>query len=88
MLSDYKVQMVSDGMKEFFAEFKGPTESNNPCAESQFLPLSASKLMIHAPISDLDVVGGVQLQENGKIHSFMSHDICVHSFMSHFLYFT
>jgi len=34
MMSDYKVQMVSDGMKEFFAEFNGSTESNNPCAES------------------------------------------------------
>jgi hypothetical protein len=38
MMSDYKVEMVSDGMKEFFAEFKGPAESNNPHAESRFLP--------------------------------------------------
>uniref|UniRef100_K4AI52 E2 ubiquitin-conjugating enzyme n=8 Tax=Panicoideae TaxID=147369 RepID=K4AI52_SETIT len=27
MMSDYKVEMVNDGMQEFFVEFKGPTES-------------------------------------------------------------
>jgi hypothetical protein len=37
MMSDYKVEMVNDGMQEFFVEFKGPTESNNPRAESRFL---------------------------------------------------
>ncbi|AQK65229.1 Ubiquitin-conjugating enzyme E2 4 [Zea mays] len=27
MMSDYKVEMVNDGMQEFFVEFKGPAES-------------------------------------------------------------
>jgi hypothetical protein len=27
MMSDYKVEMVNDGMQEFFVEFKGPTEN-------------------------------------------------------------
>ncbi|EEC67067.1 ubiquitin-conjugating enzyme E2 4 [Oryza sativa Japonica Group] len=27
MMSDYKVEMVNDGMQEFFVEFRGPTES-------------------------------------------------------------
>jgi hypothetical protein len=27
MMSDYKVEMVNDGMQEFFVEFQGPTES-------------------------------------------------------------
>uniref|UniRef100_A0A452YBR3 Uncharacterized protein n=1 Tax=Aegilops tauschii subsp. strangulata TaxID=200361 RepID=A0A452YBR3_AEGTS len=26
MMSDYKVEMVNDGMQEFFVEFRGPTE--------------------------------------------------------------
>ncbi|KAF6994449.1 hypothetical protein CFC21_011146 [Triticum aestivum] len=27
MMSDYKVEMVNDGMQEFFVEFRGPTEN-------------------------------------------------------------
>ena len=27
MMSDYKVEMINDGMQEFFVEFRGPTES-------------------------------------------------------------
>ncbi|GJN30305.1 hypothetical protein PR202_gb18599 [Eleusine coracana subsp. coracana] len=27
MMSDYKVEMVNDGMQEFFVEFRGPNES-------------------------------------------------------------
>jgi ubiquitin-conjugating enzyme E2 H len=27
MMSDYKVDMVNDGMQEFFVEFRGPNES-------------------------------------------------------------
>jgi hypothetical protein len=34
MMSDYKVEMVNDGMQEFFVEFKGPAESTNPLAKS------------------------------------------------------
>ena len=67
MMSDYKVEMVNDGMQEFFVEFKGPTESNNPRAESLFLlslSLLPPGLMIHAVVSDLDVVGEVEFQEN------------------------
>jgi hypothetical protein len=41
MMSDYKVEMVNDGMQEFFVEFKGPAESNNPRAESQPPPSRA-----------------------------------------------
>jgi hypothetical protein len=37
MMSDYKVEMVNDGMQEFFVEFKGPAESNSPRAESRLL---------------------------------------------------
>ncbi|KAL2902629.1 Ubiquitin-conjugating enzyme E2 5 [Bienertia sinuspersici] len=27
MMSDYKVEMINDGMQEFYVEFQGPTES-------------------------------------------------------------
>ena len=50
MMSDYKVEMVNDGMQEFFVEFKGPTESNNPRAESRFL-LSLSAFRADDPRS-------------------------------------
>jgi hypothetical protein len=42
MMSDYKVEMVNDGMQEFFVEFKGPTESTNPLAQNPLFPLLAS----------------------------------------------
>jgi len=42
MMSDYKVEMVNDGMQEFFVEFKGPTESTNPLAQNRLFPLLAS----------------------------------------------
>jgi hypothetical protein len=29
MMSDYKVEMVNDGMQEFFVEFRGPNESTD-----------------------------------------------------------
>lgn len=28
-MSDYKVEMINDGMQEFFVEFHGPKESKN-----------------------------------------------------------
>ncbi|RYR66611.1 hypothetical protein Ahy_A03g012638 isoform C [Arachis hypogaea] len=28
MMSDYKVEMMNDGMQEFFVEFRGPKDSN------------------------------------------------------------
>jgi ubiquitin-conjugating enzyme E2 H len=28
-MSDYKVEMVNDGMQEFFVEFRGPNESTD-----------------------------------------------------------
>ena len=28
MMSDYKVEMINDGMQEFYVEFRGPSESN------------------------------------------------------------
>ncbi|GJN09085.1 hypothetical protein PR202_ga27058 [Eleusine coracana subsp. coracana] len=31
MMSDYKVEMVNDGMQEFFVEFRGPNESMEYC---------------------------------------------------------
>jgi hypothetical protein len=42
MMSDYKVEMMNDGMQEFFVEFKGPTESTNPLAQNRLFPLLAS----------------------------------------------
>lgn len=29
MMSDYKVEMINDGMQEFFVEFHGPKESKS-----------------------------------------------------------
>ncbi len=37
MMSDYKVEMVNDGMQEFFVEFRGPTESTIAHANSDFV---------------------------------------------------
>ncbi|ONM06174.1 Ubiquitin-conjugating enzyme E2 4 [Zea mays] len=48
MMSDYKVEMVNDGMQEFFVEFKGPAESNSPRAES--------RLLFSLPASRADVI--------------------------------
>uniref|UniRef100_A0A0A9F3X3 Umc1048 n=1 Tax=Arundo donax TaxID=35708 RepID=A0A0A9F3X3_ARUDO len=36
MMSDYKVEMVNDGMQEFFVEFRGPNESTVFDAQSRF----------------------------------------------------
>jgi len=30
MMSDYKVEMINDGMQEFYVHFHGPSESNFP----------------------------------------------------------
>lgn len=29
MMSDYKVEMINDGMQEFYVDFHGPTDSKN-----------------------------------------------------------
>lgn len=29
MMSDYKVEMINDGMQEFYVHFHGPTESKS-----------------------------------------------------------
>nr|CAB3497072.1 unnamed protein product [Digitaria exilis] len=36
MMSDYKVEMVNDGMQEFFVEFRGPNESTGFDARCRF----------------------------------------------------
>ena len=36
MMSDYKVEMVNDGMQEFFVEFRGPNESTDFHSGGQF----------------------------------------------------
>jgi hypothetical protein len=40
MMSDHKVEMVNDGMQEFFVEFKGPAESTCPLTKSGPAPFS------------------------------------------------
>lgn len=35
MMSDYKVEMINDGMQEFYVHFHGPAESNLLCLFSQ-----------------------------------------------------
>jgi hypothetical protein len=39
MMNDYKVEMVNDGMQEFFVEFWGPNESMRSHAQSRFDPV-------------------------------------------------
>jgi hypothetical protein len=62
MMSDYKVEMVNDGMQEFFVEFKGPTESTNLLLQS-----SSSLLPIRLPVRDLDLVR--ESEYEGKLQS-------------------
>ena len=42
MMSDYKVEMVNDGMQEFFVEFRGPNESTDFDAGGRFDSVSCA----------------------------------------------
>lgn len=42
MMSDYKVDMINDGMHEFYVDFHGPSESKLSLPLSYFLIFSAS----------------------------------------------
>jgi hypothetical protein len=42
MMSDYKVEMVNDGMQEFFVDFRGPNESTDFHSGGQFDSVSCA----------------------------------------------
>ena len=42
MMSDYKVEMVNDGMQEFFVEFRGPNESTDFDVAGRFHSVSCA----------------------------------------------
>ena len=45
MMSDYKVEMINDGMQEFFVDFNGPKESNSS------EPIYMILVLIHSVLS-------------------------------------
>ena len=42
MMSDYKVEMVNDGMQEFFVDFRGPNESTDFDVAGRFHSVSCA----------------------------------------------
>ena len=49
MMSDYKVEMINDGMQEFYLEFHGPKDSNNPLLFPNFLLVILSFSFVFIP---------------------------------------
>lgn len=46
MMSDYKVEMINDGMQEFYVHFHGPKDSKFPVSYLIYISVSSIELSL------------------------------------------
>jgi hypothetical protein len=51
MMSDYKVEMINDGMQEFYVDFHGPSESKSSIPIHVFFFFFSFLVLVHGFLS-------------------------------------